>query len=424
MTVRSVDSARLLAWVRWGVPVAALLILSRRLASALVLFMRSPLNPDLQAFISDAKGMRYFFDSATIEPFHVLWLKVGLMFSADTELVARVTTVVQTLLLAIVVYAFGRRFFGWLAGAAAVLLFAVNPVVRFYGISGLRDPLFAFTMLLFFLLLFSPNPTTRRPRQSAIAGLAGALMTLTRVYGYALFAGALVVQALHERAWRHDRWRGFARHALVSAAAAAVLLVPELLLRPPTQLQHNTVNQFRNIELTGDGGSWQTDPPVSILQYLFGDHTVVQVFTRVVANYARYVYQYLPFYLRGYEWLWIFLPVGLAAAFFTRRGFIAGLLALSICHVVFILNLNQVPGVRGIESRFVYQAFPLALLLVLYGPIFLSQRLLIAGARGSPTLARIHAYLAPLLPADRSGDEPSAVLPRLVPDVKDDGLKQ
>jgi hypothetical protein len=48
------------------------------------------------------------------------------MFSADTELVARLTTVVQTLLVAIVVYAFGRRFFGWLAGTAAVLLFAVN----------------------------------------------------------------------------------------------------------------------------------------------------------------------------------------------------------------------------------------------------------------------------------------------------------
>jgi 4-amino-4-deoxy-L-arabinose transferase-like glycosyltransferase len=314
--------------------------------------------------------------------------------------VARLTTVVQTLLVAILVYAFGRRFFGWLAGTAAVLLFAVNPVVRFYGISGLRDPLFGATMLLCFLLLFSPDPASRRPRQSALAGLAGALMTLTRVYGYALFAGALVLQAVHERAWRQDRWRGFVRHALVSAAAAAVLLVPEVLLRPPSQLQHNTVNQFRNIELTGDAGSWQTDPPVSMRQYLFGDHTVVQVFTRVVANYVRYAYQYLPFYLRGYEWLWVFLPVGILVAFFTRRGFVAGLLALSICHVVFVLNLNQIPGVRGIEMRFVYQAFPLALLLAMHGLLYLSQRLLIVGARGSPTLAGLRVRLAPLLPAD------------------------
>jgi len=400
MTDRPSASARLLTWVRWGVPALALLVLSRRLASAFVLFMRSELNPDVNTFISDAQGARYFFDTAVCEPFHALWLKAGLMVSADTEMVARLTTVAQTMLLAAVVYAFGRRFFGWLAGTAALWLFAVNPVVRYYGVSGMRDPLFAVTMLFFFLLLFSPAPATRRPRESAWAGLAGALMTLTRVYGYALFAGALVLQALHERAWRRDRWRAFARHALISAAAAATLLVPELLLRPPTQLKLNTVNNFRNIELKGDAGSWRTEPPVSHLQYMFGDHTVVQVFTRVVGNFARYAYQYLPFYLRGYEWFWVFLPVGVLAALLTGRGFVAGLLALSICHVVFILNLNQVPGVRGIEMRYVYQAFPLALLLALYGALYLLQRLLIAGAQVSPTLARLRVRLAPLLAAD------------------------
>jgi len=401
MTDRSADSARWLNWVRLGVPVLALIILSRRLISAFVLFMRTPLNPDVQAFLSDAKGMHYFFDTARCEPFPALWLKVGLLFSSDTELVARLTTVVHTLLFAIVVYAFGRRFFGWLAGSAAVLLVAVNPVVRFYGISGMRDPLFGATMLLFFLLLFSPDPATRRPRQSVVAGLAAAFMTLTRVYGYALFAGALIVQALHERAWRRDRWRGFVRHALLSVAAAAVFLVPAVLLRPPSQLELNTVNVFRNTELYGDPGAAKSEAPVSHLQYLFGDHTVVQVFTRFAVNCARYAYHYLPFYLRGYEWLWVFLPVGIVATFLTRRGFLAGLLAVSICHVVFVLNLNQVPGVRGIEMRYVYQAFPLALLLVLQGLIYPFQKLLDAGAQRSPALARLRVRLAPLLPADR-----------------------
>jgi hypothetical protein len=386
MTPRSPFSDRLRTWARWGVPVLALLVLSRRLASALVLFMRSPLNPDVETFLSDAREMRYFFDTARCEPFHALWLKTGLMFSSDTELVARVTTVVQTLLFAVVVYAFGRRFFGWWAATAALLLFAVNPVVRFYGISGLRDPLFAATMLLFFHLLFSPDPAKRGSPQSAWAGFAAALMTLTRVYGYALFAGAFVLQAVVEQAWRRDRWRGFVRHALVSAAAAAVLLVPSVLLRPPSQLQLNTANVFRNIERTGEMGAAKSEAPMSHLQYMFEDRTVVQVLTRVAANYARYVYQYVPFYLRGYAWLTIFLPVGIVAALFTRRGFVAGLLALSICHVVFILNLNQVPGVRGIEMRYVLQAFPLALLLVLYGVLFSVERLLLAGARRWPAL--------------------------------------
>lgn len=381
MAMRPADRSALMASVRWAVPAIALLILSQRLASAFVLFMRSPMNPDMPGLIADAQGMAYFFDSPTRTPFHVLWLKIGLMFSGDTELVARVTTIVQTLFLAIVVYAFGRRFFGWWAGTAAVLLFAVNPVVRFYGISGMRDPLFALTMLLFFHLLFSPEPATRRPHHSAIAGLAAALMTLTRVHGYAMFAGALALQLLHERAWRQDQWRGFARHALLCAAAAAVLLAPDVLLRPPSQIEQQTVNHYRNLELTGEAGSWQSEPAVSTMQYLFGDHTVVQVLTRVVGNYARYAYHYLPFYMRGYEWLWTLLPVGVLAAFLTRRGFVAGLLVLSICHVVFLLNVNIEPGVRGIEMRFVYQAFPLALLLVLHGLLEASRRLLSVGAR-------------------------------------------
>jgi hypothetical protein len=159
------------------------------------------------------------------------------------------------------------------------------------------------------------------------------------------------------------------------------------------------VNLFRNIERTGEPGSWQIDPPIGHLQYLFGEHTPAHVLARVAGNYARYAYQYLPFYLRGYEWLWIFLPVGIAAAFATRRLFVAGLLALSLCHVVFVLNLNQVPGVRGIENRFVYQAFPLALLLSLHGLLFLLGWLLAAASRKAPALSRLRSRLAPLLAA-------------------------
>jgi 4-amino-4-deoxy-L-arabinose transferase-like glycosyltransferase len=399
MELPSAGTPRLPAWARWGAPALALLILSRRLTSAFVLFMRHPMNPDVPGFLADARAMRYFFDCPTREPFHVLWLKIGLLFSADGELVARLVTAAQTLLAALVVYAFGCRFFGWLAGAAALLLFAVNPVVRFYGVSGLRDPLFAGTMLLFFLLLYSPDPATRRPAHSAWAGVAGALMTLTRVYGYALIAGALLLQAMRERAWRRDRRRAFARHLLCCAAAAAALLLPDLALRPTSPIHGQTVNLFRNIERTGAPGSWQTDPPVGHLQYLFGEHTFVEVFTRVTANYARYAHQYLPFYLRGYEWLWLFLPVGIAAALLTRRLFVAGLLALSLCHVVFVLNLNQIPGVRGIENRFVYQAFPLALLLALHGLLFVFGWLLAARARRAPALARLRSRLLPLLGA-------------------------
>jgi hypothetical protein len=223
-------------------------------------------------------------------------------------------------------------------------------------------------------------------------------MTLTRVYGYAMFAGALVLQALHERAWRKDRWRGFARHALLCTAAAAVLLVPDTLLRPPLTARTSNRQPIPQHRADRDAGSWQTDPPVSALKYLLGDHTVVQVFTRTAANYARYVYQYLPFYLRGYEWLAVFVPVGIVAALFTRRGFVVGPAGVVALPRRLVLNLNQIPGALASRVAWCTRRFPLALLLALYGLLQLSQWLLTAGARRWPALAGVQARLAPLLP--------------------------
>lgn len=385
---------------RWIVPLLvglALLLLLHNLGHAFVLFMRAPLNPDVPGFLADARAMRFFYDCPTREPFHVLWLKIGLLFSEDAEAVARLASMVQTVLVALLLYAFGSAFFGRMAALAALILFCVNPVARFYGVSGLRDPLFAACLLLFALLLFAPPAPGRDTGRAVLAGVAGALLVLTRVYACAILAGAFLLYVLREKAWRPERRRPVGRRLLAAAVAAAALLVPDLLLRPPSPVHAQTVNLFRNLERTGEPGSWQTDPPVGHFQYLFGEHTLPEIVSRVAANSARYAWQYLPFWLRGYEILWVFLPVGIVAASLARRGFVAGLLALSIVHVVFVLHLDQVPGVRGIENRFVYQAFPLALLLLVHGVLFAAERLLRVAAGLSPGLVPLHARLAPLL---------------------------
>lgn len=405
-------------WVAALVVALALLLLLHNLGHAFALFMRAPLNPDVPGFLSDARAMRYFYDCPTREPFHVLWLRAGLALSDDAEAVARLTTLVQTLLVALVLYAFGARFFGRPAALAALVLFCVNPVVRFYGVSGLRDPLFAGGVLLFGHLLFrlraqsaehtaahpaaSPDGGAphERPRQflgAALAGTAGALMVLTRVYGYAILLGGFLLYALREGVWRAAYRRPLGRVLLIAGAAAALLLIPDLVFRPRSPIHAQTVNLFRNLERTGEPGSWQSDPPVGHLQYLFGEHSLPEIAARVAGNYARYAYQYLPFYMRGYEILWVFLPIGAAASFLTRRAFVAGLLVLSLAPVVFVLNLDQVPGVKGIENRFVYQAFPLALLLVVHGLFFTAERLLRLSGGRLPALGAAHARLAPWL---------------------------
>lgn len=384
----------------------ALLLLLHNLGHAFALFMRAPLNPDVPGFLSDARAMRFFYDCPTREPFHVLWLKIALLFSDDAEAAARLTTLAQTAGVALALYAFGSRFFGRFTALAALFLFCVNPVVRFYGVSGLRDPLFAAMLLLFGLLLFSTRAEeaaigSGRGR-AVLAGVAGALLVLTRVYAYAILAGALALYALREKGWRSERRRAVLRALAWAAGAAAVLLVPDLLIRPPSPVHAQSVNLFRNLERTGEPGTWQSDPPVGHLQWLFAEHSLPEIAARVASNSARYAWQYLPFWLRGYEILWIFLPAGIAACFLTRRAFAAGLWLLSIAPVVFVLHLNQVPGVKGIENRFVYQAFPLALLLVLHGLFFTAERLLRLAARRFAAAERLHRLLASCLKIPRA----------------------
>jgi 4-amino-4-deoxy-L-arabinose transferase-like glycosyltransferase len=392
-------TSRVPDWLAWGGVALALLLLVNNLGGAFALFMRGPLNPDVTGFLAEARGMRLFYDCPSREPFHVAWLKPGLLLSDDGEAVARLTTMVQTVLTALALYLFGARFFGRPSALCALLLFCVNPVVRFYGVSGLRDPLFAGMMLVFALLLFDPlapretggpeGPDGMRSRLRALlAGIAGACMVLTRVYGYAVLAGAFALFAMRERVWDGERRRAVLRHLGRVAAAAALLLIPDLLFRPASPVHAQTVNLFRNVELHGEPGTWQSDPPVGHFQYLFGEHTLQEIGARVVRNYARYARQYLPHYLRGYEALWVLLPLGMVAALATGRGFVAGLLLLSIAPVVFVLHLNQVPGVRGIENRFVFQAFPFALLLMAHGALWILNGLrpILTGRRFRGTL--------------------------------------
>ncbi|MEE8537745.1 MAG: glycosyltransferase family 39 protein [Acidobacteriota bacterium] len=363
------------AWLVWILAAVGLLLLLQQLQGSLLLFMRSPINPDIAGFMSDARQMQAFYDCPTREPFQVLWFKAGLLFSQDTELVARVTTLLQTVLAGLLVLLFGRRFFGDIAGLTALYLFAVNPIVHYYGVSGMRAPLFCALLLLFGLCLFDVWRPRRRTLQSVLAGIAGGLLILTRAYSYVIVAGAFAVWFLTNRGWRPEFRRQAARHLLIAALVVAALVVPDLLLRPPSPIHGQTVNFWRNLEFHGDPGTWQSDPPVSHFRYLFLEHSPAHVVLRVAGNYARYAFQYLPHFMRGYEWLWWLFPVGLVASFFTRKEFAVALWIFSLAHVVFIMNLNQVPGSSGIENRYVFQAYPLALLLVIHGLLFLIDRL-------------------------------------------------
>ncbi|MFH1809063.1 MAG: glycosyltransferase family 39 protein [Pseudomonadota bacterium] len=371
-------------------------VLVQQLSLAFQVLLGSPLNSDLPGFVAGARDMRFFYDSGLREPLQVFFIKLGLWLSDDVERVLRLLTVLQTLVAAVLVLVAGRRLLGLAVGLLALASFCVNPVVVFYGVSGMRAPLFTALLLGFVTVLFTVH-TPRRPWVAdGACGVLAALLVLTRVHAWIVVVGGLALLLLQRKVWlREFRWPTL-RRAAWTLVLATVLYVPYPLLNDDRAFTH-PVNFWRNIERYGEPRQFLDEPPLSTLSYVFENRTVVDVGRRVVENLWLYQTHYLPHYLRGVPGLaWLLLP-GILVCILSRRLHVVGVLLLSLVQVVFILNLNPVAGHRGVEMRFVYQSFPVALLVLWHALAWpLGQGLLLLGQR-RPALERWIAPVARVL---------------------------
>jgi 4-amino-4-deoxy-L-arabinose transferase-like glycosyltransferase len=335
------------------------------LASRYAFFYGRPLNPDVPTFLSGATEMRFFWDSGLREPMQVFFFRIGFLFSDDPEQIARVVTTIQTLILAGVFWMLARAVLGRLFGLIALLLFATNPIVLHYGPSGMRAPLYTTLLLMFTMGLFRQFPPSSWHKKMFLIGSIGGALILTRALAFPIFIGGLFVYFLYKRAWKHPSRTEILRLTTVSFLVACLYYLPHYFLRE-SSISNNATEYFRNLERTGRAFYTPGGSDITIFQWLFDEHSLTWVIKVLFENTLLYLTDYLPFFFRGYEALAWLVPFAMLLSIRTNRWSISMMLLLVLGPVIFILHFSPQPGVQGVENRFVYPAFPFALILMLH----------------------------------------------------------
>lgn len=358
---------------------AGLVLLLGQLASRFALVIGTPMNEDLPGWLASARQSSWFYDSGAREPLHAFFLKLALALVSPDERAARLATVVATLLLALATWASARVVLGRVPALLALFLVAANPVVAYYGVAGLREPLQAALGigLVGAALWMKDRPGAWAP--VVVTGVLGAALVLTRRYAAGLALGAPLLAVLLADAPRRNE---LARGAAVAVAIAVALVLPRALVDGG----HGALDLAWFVE--HNRALLETPPtgpaPTSFLAALFEGRSVFDVVGLLAANTARLVTWYLPHWLRGYELAWVLVPVGVVVDAWTRRGFVSACAVLGIAPFLPLLHMNPVAGMGGVEMRFIEPFFPFALLLLATPLVHAARRALPLLTAGAP----------------------------------------
>ncbi|MBL93039.1 MAG: hypothetical protein CMH56_14655 [Myxococcales bacterium] len=344
---------------------AAFLLLFQELGVAFEANFGTDFNQDIPEFVEGALGSTYFYDSGLREPFHVFCLKIGLGIVENQEQAVRLVTVAQSLFCAFGLWFFARVFFGSTVALLSLWLLAINPVLIFYGVSGMRAPIYTGLLLTFLGALgWEGSRQTTKIWGAIGVGVMGGLLVLTRRYALAIVVGTLILNGLGLYFWNKERLRAWTKKAAMMMGTALLLLLPDVVLHETPAFRDN-INFFRNLEFHGHAGAFRESPPVSFFHYVFVDHSLSEVVTIVGTNIMNFPQDYLGYFFRGYGFAWVLVWVATLLAAFHLRFFLATAVAwLSLAPIVFVLHLDQVPFGKGVENRLVLQTFALFLPVV------------------------------------------------------------
>jgi|GEM_PF-3498755 len=365
----------------------AAVVLLDGLAQAFEELRGFPVLDDVQDMLRSAHAMQGLMDSGTWEPVVILWHRLGIALGDTT---ARLVTVAHTLFALLALHQFARRQLGPLAAMTAVWLFAVNLTVHFYGVSGLRDMLYCATLLFFLRWLLTPLRPASEVRSGVILGLVGALLFLTRVYALLVVSAGLVVWVVTERAWLP----AVRRQALLRVGLALALFIPVVVvdrsIRGPTQAGNNATF-MRNVEECGTSEVEKCPlRPVGIVEYIFWNRNIVDVTVRVISNHVLFVYEYLPSFFHGYPRAGVLLfVIGLGLAIWRKRYALLAMLVVALSPVVFLLNVNQTLGARGVDKRLVLHVWMMCLAIACWALWELVVLALVWAAKREPKLLKV-----------------------------------
>ncbi|MFZ9888777.1 MAG: glycosyltransferase family 39 protein [Myxococcota bacterium] len=322
------------------------------------------MNPDVQSWLDSARGMTWFYDTGRREPAHPFVVRLILGVVPDPEQALRLTTVLETALAAICGYAMARVLLGRVNALIVHLMFCCNPVVIFYSVSGMREPLQTALAAAYVTLLVAS--TRRKSISLAIgAGVVGAALVLTRTYGATLVV-ALVMLSFVCTVRQGRSAVSFRRDLMVMVVMLCVtttLAIPRLFV-PGDNVVNVDLMYWRGIEVLGRPGDLDTIGSITLGEFIFADgKSILQVAALYLGNIVRYFTDYLPFFLRGFGWGSLIAIMGMLISL--RRALFElplGLIA-SLAPLLPIMHLNQQHGSLGIESRFLLPSLPFALCL-------------------------------------------------------------
>lgn len=279
--------------------------------------------------------------------------------------------------------------FGRAAALVAGFLHADSTWLSWYGIAFLREDLVAALVCVLAaagLVLQRLDASRTRERRIAVAGaaLAGVVLGLTRLEALGTVTLlALAWVALRAAARTLSRREGVAAAALVATvwlAASPLLAANRSATGRALNPLHVHAKFWRNHEFAGKPGhptraevvrDSYCGPEISPAGYVFGLHAAPEVAGRYLSGLWAAWTRYLPRLCVDWPFVGWILPLGVAAALWSRRwegAWLAACMVVVILPFAFILTVDTVltavppEGRVGVEPRFALPLLPFAFL--------------------------------------------------------------
>ena len=324
---------------------------------------------------------------------------------------SRVPIIVLTLGLGVLIYLYGKTFFGVRAALFAVALFSLEPTMLAHGWIVHTDIPAAFGFLLFFVMLqkYCLNPSLARSICLGVVTGVALLIKFSLIVIAPVFFCALVYRTLRQGTFRSSRLRRFA-HSILAAACAIVVINAGYFFQHP-ELSSQDLNWF----LTNAPSPASREPLFhlfNLLSKIFPTYYLFGIFTVYVHNHQGHPASLLGDF-RSSGW-WYYFPTALLlktslpfllltvaavrwafwAALSRREKLLVPIFAFAALYFGMAMTSRINIGVRHIAPVFPF--------LFLLGGIFLdrflrtrahySKRILVALTLASMVLVAVRAY--------------------------------
>ncbi|MDY6864209.1 MAG: glycosyltransferase family 39 protein [Thermodesulfobacteriota bacterium] len=334
-------------------------------------FSSYPLEPDVKGFYSRAMAMKSFYQASAREPLYIFVCKIWLKIFNNRPFALRLLSLFSSLFLIFMVYLIGCRAFSPLIGILSAHLVSINYYLIYSSIRGVRFEFFNALILCFIFIAFIKKNISLN-RALAILTLIGASMVLVRLSALFLVLCFLCYYFIEKSRESKNKFNFILKISfsflIILLAVFPYLLNNKRVFGEWFYPSNNHAVAMRNIEFSGKKGfptreeikkNLYAGEKITPSKYIFGMHTLKDVFVRYLKGYYYCFSRYIKYSLHENKWILPFGITGLFAMFFSSARFIPICMAITVFPTAFILPLNVTEnGVMGMDMRFAMPAYP------------------------------------------------------------------